>query len=109
MLTSLLEGTLRLPAELGVGAGGVGSEVKDITGTAGSNLVGLVLADSSGESTDHLVDGASLTGAQIPGADTGVVGAQVVEGLQVAVCQVQDVDVVTDGGAVVRGIVCALC
>lgn len=105
VLAGLLEGALGLPAQLGVGARGVGRQVEDVTGAAGSHLVGQVAADGGGEGLDHLVDGAALAGTQVPGADTGVVVAEIVEGLQVAVGQVQDVDVVTDGGAVVRGVV----
>lgn len=94
------------PAQLGVRTGGVGSEVENVTGTTRGNLVGKVTADGGGESLDHLVDGAALAGTEVPGADTGVVLAQVVQSLQVAVRQVEDVDVVADGGAVVRGVVC---
>lgn len=105
VLAGLLEGALGLPAELGVGARGVGRQVEHVSGAAGGHLVGEVAADGGGEGTDHLVDGAALAGSQVPGADTGVVGAQVVEGLQVAVGKIQDVDVVTDGGAVMGGVV----
>lgn len=108
ILAGLLEGVRGLPAELGIGAGRVGSQVEDVTGTAGGNLVGEVAADGGREGLDHLVDGAALAGTQVPGTDAGVVLAQVVQGLQVAVCQVEDVDVVADGGAVVRGVVCML-
>lgn len=86
-------------------AGGVGSEIKDVTSATGGNFVGLVLSDGVGEGTDHLVDGAALASAQIPGADTRVVGAEVFQGLDVAVRKIQDVDVIADGGAVVRGVV----
>lgn len=106
VLTSLLESALGLPAQLGVSPSRVSSEVEHVTSTTRSNLVGLVLADGSGESTDHLVDCAALTGAQVPGAHTGVVGAQVVQSLEVAVCEIQNVDVVADGGTVVGGVVC---
>jgi hypothetical protein len=105
ILASLLEGTLSLPAELGVSAGGVGSEVEDIASATGSDLVGLVLSDSGGEGADHLVDSAAPAGTQVPGAHTGVVGAQVVQGLEVTVCEIQDVEVIADGGTVVRGVV----
>lgn len=106
ILAGLLEGMLGGPAELGVGAGGVGSQVQDVTSAARGDFVGEVAADGSGEGLDHLVDGAALAGAQVPGAHAGVVLAQVVQGLEVAVCQVEDVDVVADGGAVVRLVVC---
>ena len=71
----------------------------------GGNLVGKFAAGGGGEGVDHLVHGAALSGAQVPGADTGVVGTEVVEGLEVAVGKVQDVDVVTDGGSVVGVVV----
>lgn len=105
ILAGLLEGTGRSPAKLLGGTGSVGSQVEDVTGTAGSDLVGKVTADSGAESANHLVDGGALTGTQVPGADTGVVGAEVVEGLQVAVSEIEDVDVVTDGGAIVGVVV----
>lgn len=88
-----------------MGAGGVGSEVEDITSATGSNLVGLVLSDGGGERADHLVDGAALSGTQVPGADTGAVGAEVFQGLEVAVCEIQDVNVIADGGTVVGSVV----
>jgi hypothetical protein len=105
VLASLLESALSLPAKLGVGAGWVSGEVKNVTSTAGSNLVGQITANGGGEGTDHLVDSAALAGTQVPGTDTGVVGAEVVESLQVTISEVKDVDVVTDGSAVVGGIV----
>lgn len=100
ILASLLEGALGLPAELGVCSGRVGREVEDVAVAARSNLVGELAADGSREGADHLVDGATLAGAQVPGADAGVVCAQVVEGLQVAVGKVEDVDVVANRGSV---------
>lgn len=91
-----------------MGTGRVGSQIQDVTGTAGSNLVGEIAADSGRESIDHLVDGAALAGTQVPGTDTGVIGAEVVEGLEMTICKVEDVDVVTDGGSVARLVVCHL-
>lgn len=105
VLAGLLEGALGLPAQLVVGARGVGGQVEHVTGTAGSNLVGEVTAHGRREGTDHLVDSAALAGTQVPGTDSGVVGAEVVQGLQVTICQVEDVDVVADGGTVVGGVV----
>lgn len=105
VLAGVLESELGGPAELLVGASGVGRQVEDITSTARSNLVGKLAASGGREGADHLVDGAALAGTQVPGANTGVVGAEVVQGLQMAVSQVENVDVVTDGSAVVRGVV----
>lgn len=106
ILAGLLEGTLGLPAELLVGTSRVGGEVENVTGSAGSDFVGEVAADGLGEGADHLVNGAAAAGTKVPGAHTGVVGAEVVEGLEVAVCEVKNVDVVSDSGSVVRGVVC---
>ena len=89
-----------MPAELLVSPAGVGSQVEDVPGTTRGHFVGEVPADGVLEGIDHLVHGAALPGTQVPGTDTGVVGAEVVEGLQVAIGQVQNVDVVTDGGTV---------
>ena len=108
VLAGVLEGALGSPAKLVVGAGGVGSQVQDVTVTAGSNLVGEVATNGGGKGADHLVDGAALAGTKVPGADTGVVCAQVVQSLEVTVGQIEDVDVVTDSGTVVGGVVCAV-
>lgn len=105
ILTSILKSASGGPAKLVGSTVGIGSQVKDITITTGSNLVSKVTTDSSGESLDHLVDGRALTSTQVPGTNTGVVGAQVVEGLQVTISQVENVDVVTDGSAVVGVVV----
>ena len=106
ILASLLEGMFGLPAELGVSAGRVSGEVKNVTSATGGNLVGHLAADGVGEGGDHLVDGATLSGSQVPGAHTGVIAAEVVEGFEVAVGEIEDVDVVTDGGAVAGVVVC---
>lgn len=105
VLAGLLEGTLGLPAKLFVGASRVGGEVENVTSTTGGNLIRKVAANGSGEGANHLIDGAALAGTQVPGADAGVVGTQVVEGLEVAVGEIENVDVVTDSGSIVRGIV----
>lgn len=106
ILARILECVLGAPAELGVGAGGVGGEVEDVAGAARGDFVWKVAADGGREGLDHFVDGASLAGAQVPGADAGVVLAEVVEGGEVAVGEVEDVDVVADGGAVFGVVVC---
>ena len=106
VLARVLERELGTPAELGVGTGGVGGEVEDVAGAAGGDFVGEVAADGGREGLDHLVDGAALAGAQVPGADAGVVLAEVVESGKVAVGEVEDVDVVADGGTVLGVVVC---
>jgi hypothetical protein len=106
ILARVLERALGTPAELGVGAGGVGGEVEDVACAAGGDFVREVAADGGREGLDHLVDGASLAGAEVPGADAGVVLAEVVERGEVAVGEVEDVDVVADGGAVFGVVVC---
>lgn len=100
VLAGILESELGTPAELGVGAGGVCGEVEDVSGAAGGDFVGEVAADGGGEGLDHVVDGAAFAGTEVPGADAGLLLAQVVEGDQVAVGQVENVDVVADGSAV---------
>jgi hypothetical protein len=106
ILARILECVLGTPAKLGVGTGGVGGEVEDVAGAARGDFVREVAADGGGEGLDHLVDGAALAGAQVPGANAGVVLAEVVEGGEVAVGEVEDVDVVADGGAVFGVVVC---
>jgi hypothetical protein len=85
ILASIFKRALGTPAELGVGAGGVGGKVENVTGAARSDFVGKVAADSGGEGLDHLVDGAAPAGTQVPGADTRVVLAEVVESREVAI------------------------
>lgn len=108
VLAGLLEGTLGFPTKLLVGASRVGGEVENVTGAAGGNLIRKVTANGSGEGANHLVDGAALAGTQVPGADAGVVGTQVVEGLEVTIGEIENMDVVTDSGSVVGGIVLSL-
>lgn len=100
ILAGVLESVLGTPAKLGVGASGVGSKVEDVTCTARSDLVGQIAADGGGEGLDHLVHGAALARAQVPGADTGVVLAKVVKRCEVAIGEIEDVDVVANGGAI---------
>jgi hypothetical protein len=85
ILASILKRALGTPAELGVGAGSIGSKVENITSTARGDLVGKVTADSGGEGLDHLVDGAAPASTQVPGADTRVVLAEVVKSREVAI------------------------
>lgn len=80
ILTSLLESTLSLPFKLLSSAGRVRCQIQDVTGTARRNFVGQVTANSSRKGFDHFVNGAAASGTQVPGADAGVVGAEVVEG-----------------------------
>lgn len=104
---SILERQLCLPAELLGRSGGVARQIEDIAGSAPDDLVRQIAADSFAKRLDHFKDGGAAAGAEIPGAHTRVVGAQVVEGLEVALGQVEDVDVIADGGAVVGGVVVA--
>lgn len=108
VLAGLLHGELSLPLELLVGQLGVGSQVQDVTRSAGNDLVLQVAADDVAKSLDDLKDGAASAGAQVPGLDTGLLGAEVVEGLQVASSKIHDVDVVSDGGSVAGGVVCII-
>ena len=65
-----------------------------------------LLAACVAKGLDHVQHRTALAGAEIPGADAGVVLAQVVERHQVALREIQDVQVVADGRPVVGGIVC---
>jgi hypothetical protein len=71
-----------------------------------SSVLARVAADGGRKGLDHLVDGAALAGAQVPGADAGVLLAEVVKGGEVAVGEVEDVDVIADRGAVLGVVVC---
>jgi hypothetical protein len=85
ILASILKRALGTPAELSVGASGVGSEVEDVTSTTRGDFVGQIAANGGGERLDHFVDSAALTSSQIPGADAGVILAEVVESCEVTV------------------------
>jgi hypothetical protein len=95
----------RLPAELLVGPRGVRGEIEDIAGPSLDDLVWQIAADRFGEGLDHLKDGRPAASAQIPGADTGLLGAEIVEGCKVALCEIQDVNIVADSRAVVGFVV----
>lgn len=106
VLTGLLHGELSLPVQLGVGQSRVGSQIQDIAGSAGNDLVFQIAPNDSAECLDDLEDGAATARAQVPGLDTGLVGAKVVESDQVASGKIDNVNVVSDGGSVARGVVC---
>jgi hypothetical protein len=63
------------------------------------------VAHDFAECVDHLENGASAAGAQVPGSDAGLGFAEVVEGCEMAFGEVDDVDVVADCGAVSGGVV----
>lgn len=105
ILARALHGQLRLPVELLVGEGRVGRQIQHITLAAGNHLVGQIAADSLGEGLDDVEDGAAAAGAKVPGLDTGLVLAQVLQGGEMAAGEVENVDVVADGGSVLRGVV----
>lgn len=105
ILASLLQCLLSLPVELLVGQGWVGSKIENIALASGDNIVGQIAADNMAESLDHLKDGAATAGTEVPGLNTRLVLAEVVEGAQVALGQIDNVDVVADGGTVSRGVV----
>lgn len=107
VLAGVLKGVLGAPAKLRVGAGGVGGKVEDVASAARGDLVREIAADGVGEGFDHFVDGAALAGTKVPGADAGVVLAEVVQGCKMAVGEIEDVDVVADGGSVLGVVVCA--
>lgn len=106
VLASLLHGELRLPIQLLVGQRRVGGEVEDVAVSSGLDLVREVTADNRAEGVDDVEDGAATAGSQVPGLDTGVVLAEVVESDEVTTGQIQDVDVVSDGGTILGVVVC---
>src|SRR6476646_4689441 len=70
----LVDGALGPPAELGVGARGVGEGHRDVAGATGDHLVGQLAADRALEGVQHLEHARARAGAEVPGAD-GLVGA----------------------------------
>lgn len=105
VIASIFQGTLSLPSQLIVCAGGIASEVKDIAITTANNLVWQVPTHGVAESFDHVEYSATFTGSKVPGADTRVLCAKVVEGLEMAGSKVENVDVVTNSGTIVGSIV----
>ncbi len=105
VLAGLFHGHLRLPLELGVGERGVGRQVKDIALATGDNFVGHLAADNLAKGLDHLKDGATAAGAQVPGLDAGLVLAEILEGSEMALGEVDNVDVVANGSSVVGRVV----
>lgn len=105
VLTCILHLQLRLPVQLLVGQAGVGRQVEHITLPPVNNLVVEVSAHDRAERLDHLENGGSPSGAQVPGLHTGLVRPQVVERDKVALGKVAYVDVIADGGAVAGGVV----
>lgn len=105
VVTGLLHGELRLPVKLLVGQGGVRGKIEDIALSSGVDLVGEVTADDLAEGLDNLKHGAATAGTQVPGLDTGLVLAEVVESDEVTTGKIDNVDVVADGGAVSGGVV----
>lgn len=100
VVAGFLHGELGLPLQLGVGEGRVGGEIEDVTLSSRGDLVGKITADNLAESLDDLEDGAASARAQVPGLDTGLLLAEVVQSDKMASGKVDDVDVVSNGGAV---------
>lgn len=105
VLAGLLHGELGLPVQFGVGQSRVGSQIQDIAGSAGNDLVLQIATNDGAKCLDDLKDSAATAGTQVPGLDTRLVSAEVVEGDQVASSKVNNVNVVSDGGSVARGVV----
>lgn len=97
---SILQRALRLPAQLLVGSGWVGSQIEHVTCSSADDLVWKIPTHGMTEGLDHVEDSAALAGTQVPCAHARVVRAEVVEGDEVTFCQVKNVDVVADGGTV---------
>lgn len=53
-----------------------------------------------GEGVDHLEDGAAAAGAEVPGSDSGLGVAEVVQCCEMTLGEIDDVDIVADCGTV---------
>ena len=84
VIASLLHGQLGLPLKLLVGQSRVGSQVKDIALAATYDFIWQIAADDFAESLDDLKNSAATSRAQVPGLDSRLLLAKVVEGNQVA-------------------------
>jgi hypothetical protein len=105
ILTSVFQGALSLPSELGVGQSRISSKVQYISITARSNLVREITANSMTKCFDHVEHRRAFTGPEIPGFDAGLLLSKIVERNQVTLGKIQYVDIVTDGSSNLRGIV----
>ena len=72
------------------------------------NLVGEVTANNLAEGLDHLEHCATTTGAEVPGLDTRLVLAEIVERGKVTAGKIEDVDVVANRSAILGGVVCGM-
>lgn len=95
----LLDAVLGHPAQLVLSLGGVGVALGDITGAAGIDDVGDLLAAGLGEGMDDVQHAVALAGAQIADEETAA-GLQLADGAHMAPGQIHNVDVVTHTGAV---------
>jgi len=100
VLTRLFQRLLRFPVELGISSRRVSSKVEHITRPALNNLIWQLPANSSTKSFDHLEDCRAFPCAEIPGPDTRMLFAEVIERDEMASCQVIDVDIISDRSAI---------
>lgn len=81
-------------------SGRVGGEIQDVPCTSADDGEGQAAAHCSAESFDHMEDCTAFSCAKVPGADAGVVIAQMLERNEVTLGEVEDVDIVADSGTV---------
>lgn len=98
--TGVFKGKLGFPPQLLVCSSWVCGQIEDVASSSADDLVWQVTTHGVAKSLDHVENGAALAGTEVPGADTGVLGAEVVQGDEMAFCQIQDMNVVANGGAV---------
>ena len=105
--TRVFQRMLGRPAQLLIGEGRVGGEVEHIARSASDDLIGHFSADGDAKGFDHLQDGTSSSGPEVPCSHARAAVAEIVERHEVAPGEVEDVDVIADGGAVFGGVVVA--
>ena len=103
--TGLLHGMLCLPLELLVGMRRIRRKVKHVALAAFDNLVSQLAANNRAKSIDDLKDGAATARAEVPGFDSGLVVAEVVESNQMTLGEILDVNVIADSGAIARRVI----
>lgn len=69
------------------------------------DLVRKITTHDGGEGLDHFEDSGALSGTEVPGFDTGLVLAEVLERDFVALGEIENVDIIADCGSVLGGIV----
>src|SRR6267154_4606076 len=95
-----------LPAEDGLGLGGISNQPGRITGTRRFDVHGNLTARDFANAVDHFKDGKTAPGSEVQKIRFSAL-AQVLQGADMRVSQLDDMNVISDRGSVRRRIVVA--